>query len=162
MKFQHTNTYAAPIDRVRTMLHDPAFREQVAARTGALSCQAAYGGGKLLVTEEQAVAGVPSFAKRFVGESTKVIHTELWDDAGTSATITLDTPGKPTRIVGRITLAEADGATTHAYDLDVTASVPLVGGRLEKLVAELTTAGLVTEGQVGAEWLASGGLGTAR
>lgn len=155
MKFAHTNTYTAPIDRVRDMLNDPAFREQVATRTGAFSCQAAYGGGKLVVTEEQAVAGVPSFAKKFVGESTTVIHTELWDDAGTSATITLDTPGKPTKITGRITLSESGGVTTHAYALDVTASVPLIGGRLEKLVADLTTAGLVTEGQVGAEWLAS-------
>lgn len=155
MKFQHTNTYAAPIDRVRAMLNDPAFREHVATRTGAFSCQAAYGGGKLVVTEEQPVAGVPSFAKKFVGESTKVIHTELWNDDGTAATITLDTPGKPTHVVGGITLSESGGATKHTYDLDVTASVPLLGGKLEKLVAELTTAGLVTEGQVGSEWLAS-------
>ena len=154
MKFLHSNVYAAPIDRVRAMLNDPAFREQVATRTGALSCQAAYGGGKLVVREEQAVAGVPSFAKRFVGESTQVVHTELWGDAG-EATITIETPGKPTHIAGRITLTEAGGATTHSYDLEVTASVPLIGGKLEKLVADLTAAGLAAEGQVGAEWLAS-------
>ena len=155
MKFQHANTYAAPIDRVRDMLNNPEFREQVATRVGALSCSAAYGNGKLVVREEQPVQGVPAFAKKFAGGATTVIHTEIWDEAGTSATITLDTPGKPIKQVGRITLSEANGTTTHAYDLEVTASVPLVGGKLEKLVADLTTAGLVTEGQVGAEWLAS-------
>lgn len=155
MKFQHSNTYAAPIDRVRDMLNTPEFREQVATRVGALSCSAAFGNGKLVVREEQPVQGVPAFAKKFAGGPTTVIHTEIWDDAGTSATITLETPGKPVTQAGRVTLAEAGGTTTHTYTLEVSASIPLVGGKLEKLVAELTTAGLVTEGQVGAEWLAS-------
>lgn len=155
MRFQHSNTYAASIDRVRDMLNTPEFREQVATRVGALSCSAAYGNGKLVVREEQPVQGVPAFAKKFAGGATTVVHTELWDDAGTSASITLDTPGKPITQAGRVTLSESDGTTTHSYDLEVKASVPLVGGKLEKLVADLTTAGLVTEGQVGAEWLAS-------
>lgn len=155
MRFQHTNTYAAPLDRVRAMLNDPGFREQVADRIGALSSTATYEAGTLVVTEEQPVQGVPAFAKRFVSGATTVIHTEVWDGAGRSARITLETPGKPIHTEGRVVLSEAGGVTTHAYDLDVKASVPLVGGKLEKLVADLTTAGLVTEGQVGAEWLAS-------
>ncbi|BBH18510.1 hypothetical protein Back2_27970 [Nocardioides baekrokdamisoli] len=155
MKFQHTNTYAAPIERVRAMLNDPAFREQVATRVGALSCSAAFGNGKLVVREEQPVQGVPAFAKKFAGGATTVIHTEIWDEAGTSATITLETPGKPITQAGSVALTEAAGVTTHSYTLEVSASVPLIGGKLEKLVADLTTAGLVTEGQVGAEWLAS-------
>jgi hypothetical protein len=53
-----------------------------------------------------------------------------------------------------VTLAESGGRTTHVYDLTVTASVPLIGGKIEKLVAELTAAGLDTERAIGAAWLA--------
>ena len=40
------------------------------------------------------------------------------------------------------------------YDLDVKASVPLIGGKLEKLVLELYIDGLAKEQAAGAAWLA--------
>jgi uncharacterized protein YndB with AHSA1/START domain len=154
MKLRHQNVYDAPAAAVFAMLTDPAFRSRVATETGALSCEATCEDGRLVVREEQAVAGVPAFAKKLVGESTSVIHTEVWDAAGTSASFEIDTPGKPTKISGAVTLAESGGRTTHVYDLTVTASVPLIGGKIEKLVAELTAAGLDTERAIGAAWLA--------
>ena len=42
----------------------------------------------------------------------------------------------------------------RAPDLEVKTSVPLVGGKLEKLVVELTTEGFEKEQAVGAAWLA--------
>lgn len=153
MKLLHENVYDAPAADVYAMLVDPAYRKKVAEATDAISCDAAFGGGKLVVREEQAVKGVPGFAKKFVGESTQAIHTEVWTD-GTSATFEIETPGKPTHIKGTTTLTESGGRTTHVYDLEVKASVPLVGGKLEKLVADLTADGFVKEHEVGVAWLA--------
>ena len=102
--------------------------------------------------EEQRTAGVPSFAKKFVGDSTRAITTQVW--RGPEASFQVDTPGKPTSISGTATLAEHGTGSTLTYDLDVKASVPLVGGKLEKLVVELTTAGFEKEQAVGAAWLA--------
>jgi len=153
MKLRHENVYDAPAAEVFAMLVDPRFRESIAEATDAVSCSAAYGGGKLVVREEQKVQGVPGFAKKFVGESTTAIHTEVWTD-GTSATFEIETPGKPTHITGTVTLTEAGGRTTHVYDLEVKASVPLVGGKLEKLVAQLTAEGFDKEHAVGVAWLA--------
>lgn len=154
MKLRHENVYDAPAAAVFAMLVDPAFRERVGVATGALSCEATFEAGRLVVREEQAVAGVPSFAKKLVGDSTSVVHTEVWDAAGTGASFEIETPGKPTHIAGRVTLTESGGRTTHRFDLDVTASVPLIGGKIEKLVAELTGAGFDTEREVGTAWLA--------
>jgi hypothetical protein len=153
MNLRHENVYDAPAAAVFKMITDPAFRQKVSEATDAISCSAAYGGGKLVVREEQAVKGVPGFAKKFVGDSTVAIHTEVWTDEA-SATFEVETPGKPTHITGTVTLTETAGRTTHAYDLDVKASVPLVGGKLEKLVADLTKQGLAKEHAVGVEWLA--------
>jgi uncharacterized protein YndB with AHSA1/START domain len=152
MKLQHSATYDAPAADVFAMLVDPDFRRKVAAATDAISCDAAYGNGKLVVREDQQVKGVPSFAKKFVGESTTAIHTEVWTD-GTSATVEIETPGKPTHIAGTTTLTESDGRTTQVYDLEVKASVPIIGGKLEKLVHDLTKEGFVKEHAVGEAWL---------
>lgn len=155
MKFSHELSYNASLDDVRAMLLAPAFWDKVAGVTGALSSKTTVteaGGSVTTVTEEdQKVAGVPGFAKKFVGESTRAIKTLVW--SGDKATFKVDTPGKPTSLSGTATLSSSGSTTKLRYDLDVKASVPLVGGKLEKLVADLTTEGFTSEEKAGAAWL---------
>jgi hypothetical protein len=134
------------------MLPDPGFGDTAAAAPGALSSTATVSGNRVVVDQEQAVQGVPSFAKKFVGESTRAINTFVWD--GLTAAYDVQTPGKPTSMSGSATVAAKGAGSTLTYDLDVKASVPLIGGKLEKLVVELTTDGFVKEQAVGAAWLA--------
>jgi len=156
MRLRHELAYDAPPAEVRAMLTDPLFWDEVAAATGALSSTATIGTEgattRIVVDQEQRVTGVPSFAKKFVGESTRAITTQVW--RGDEASYEVEAPGKPTSIKGTATLAENGAGSTLTYDLDVKASVPLVGGKLEKLVVELTTEGFEKEQAVGAAWLA--------
>jgi hypothetical protein len=156
MRLRHELAYDAPPADVLAMLSDPLFWDKVADATGALSSTATVGTEgpttHIVIDQEQAVSGVPSFAKKFVGDSTRAITTQVWN--GTEASFKVETPGKPTSISGSATVAEHGAGSTLTYDLDVKASVPLVGGKLEKLVAELTTAGFDKEQAVGAAWLA--------
>lgn len=147
--------YDAPLEDVRAMLADPAYWDRVAAATGALSSRTVVSedGGSTVVTtdEQQQVAGVPSFAKKFVGESTRAIKTFAW--TGTTADFKVETPGKPTSMSGTARLSAAGNGTALAYDLQVKASVPLVGGKLEKLVCDLTNEGFDKEYAEGRAWL---------
>jgi len=156
MRLRHELAYDAPPAEVRAMLNDPLFWDEVAAATGALSSTATIGAEgattRIVVDQEQRVTGVPSFAKKFVGDSTRAITTQVW--RGDEASYEVEAPGKPTSIKGTATLAENGAGSTLTYDLDVKASVPLVGGKLEKLVVELTTEGFEKEQAVGAAWLA--------
>jgi hypothetical protein len=156
MRLHHELAYDAPPDDVLAMVTDPLFWDRVGEATGALSSTATIGTEagttRVVIDQEQQVAGVPSFAKKFVGDSTRAITTQVW--RGHEASFEVDAPGKPTRISGTATLAENGTGSTLTYDLDVKASVPLVGGKLEKLVVELTTAGFEKEQTVGAAWLA--------
>ena len=156
MRLRHELAYDAPPAEVRAMLNDPLFWDEVAAATGALSSTATIGTEgattRIVVDQEQRVTGVPSFAKKFVGESTRAITTQVW--RGDEASYEVEAPGKPTSIKGTATLAENGAGSTLTYDLDVKTSVPLVGGKLEKLVVELTTEGFEKEQAVGAAWLA--------
>ncbi|WP_457110003.1 DUF2505 domain-containing protein [Marmoricola sp. URHA0025 HA25] len=156
MRLHHELAYDAPPADVLAMLADPLFWDRVAEATGALSSTATVGlegtATRIVVDQQQVVAGVPSFAKKFVGDSTRAITTQVWQ--GNAASVQVDTPGKPTSMSGTATLAENGTGSTLTYDLEVKASVPLIGGKLEKLVVELTTDGYDKEQAVGAAWLA--------
>lgn len=156
MRLKHELSYAAAPEAVLAMITDPAYWDKVAVATGAISSVATVeqtgGATTLVVDQEQAVVGVPSFAKKFVGDSTRAITTQVWN--GTEATYEVDTPGKPTSMKGTASVASQGAGCVLTYDLEVKASVPLIGGKLEKLVVELTTEGFEKEQAVGAAWLA--------
>ena len=140
------------------MLLAPAFWDTVAQATGAFSSKTTVsesGSSVEVVTdEEQKVVGVPGFAKKFVGDSTRAIKTLRWN--GDTAAFAVETPGKPTSLSGTASLSSSGSTTKLRYDLDVKASVPLIGGKLEKLVADLTIEGFGKEEAAGVAWLAGG------
>lgn len=156
MRLTRDLAYAAPVADVLAMVQDPAYWDRVAEATGALSSATTVTGSgedvQVVTDQQQAVVGVPSFAKKFVGDSTRAIITARWK--GTQASYVVETPGKPTSMSGTVAVsARGDGAVV-TYDLEVKASVPLIGGKLEKLVCDLTGEGFDKEHTVGQAWLA--------
>ena len=157
MFFRTEQSYDAAPDAVLAMLSDPAFREQVCAAQHVVSCDVRIdlaGAGFIAVVEtEQNTSGLPSIAKKFVGETTTAIITETWKD-GSGGTVEIKAPGKPTDVSGTISLLEAGAGTTEVVELNVKVKVPLIGGKLEQLVVDSIRAGYVVEQRVGAAWLA--------
>ncbi len=156
MRLRHELAYDAPPADVLAMMADPLFWAKVGAANDVISwtptVDAEGDATRVVIDEEQRTAGVPSFARRIVGESTRVIITQVW--RGREASYEIDTPGKPTHVHGTATVSEHGTGSVLVYDLEVKASVPLIGGKLEKLVIELTTEGFDKEQSVGAAWLA--------
>jgi uncharacterized protein YndB with AHSA1/START domain len=156
MKFRHEITYDAPAAEVYAMLTDPAFRQRSCDAMGVLSADITiepHGPGATVVIDQvQPTEGVPGFAKKIAGESTRAIQTEEWVD-GLRATMTVQTPGKPTEISGRLTLTETGTTTVESFEGESKAKVPLIGGKLEALVADLFKAGMDKEHAAGVAWL---------
>jgi hypothetical protein len=156
MRLRHELAYDAPPADVIAMMSDPIFWERVGAANDVISWAPTVskepGATRVVIDEEQKTAGVPSFAKRIVGDSTRVVITQVW--RGQEADYTIETPGKPTHVHGTAAVSENGTGSVLTYDLDVKASVPLIGGKLEKLVVDLTKEGFDTEQSVGAAWLA--------
>ena len=157
MKIRHEVTYDAGVDEVYAMLADPDFRKKSCDAMGVVSADvkidAAGEGMKVIVDQVQRTEGVPSFAKKFAGETTRAVQTEEWDDH-TGATLVVTTPGKPSTITGRITLTADGGSTVQAFEGDAKVKVPLIGGKLEGLAADLFRDGRDKEHAVGVAWLA--------
>jgi uncharacterized protein YndB with AHSA1/START domain len=156
MRFRHELTYDAPPAAVFEMLADPAFREATCAAQDVISAEVRLDrdgdGFTLTVDQEQRTDDLPSFARTFAGSSTRAIQREEWADP-TGGTVHIDTPGKPSHIAGTITLRPDGSGTREVVELEIKVKVPLVGGKLEKLLADKVTAGMDAEHGVGVEYL---------
>ena len=157
MKFRHELSYEAVPDQDFAMLADPAFREAVCAAQDVISADVdldPHGNGfSLTVDQQQRTDDLPAFARTFAGASTRAVQREEWADS-TGATLRIDAPGKPSEIAGTITLRPEGSGTVEIVELDVKVKVPLIGGKLEKLLAEKIRAGMDAEHGVGVAWLA--------
>jgi hypothetical protein len=155
-RLTHELTYDAPLSAVSAMLLDPAFREEVCAKQHVLradvSVEETSGTTVVVIDQAMPAEGIPSFAKKFVGDEIAIVQTERWateDRASVEVTI----PGKPGEVRGTVTLTEAGGVTTETLDLDVRVSIPLVGGKIETLIADMLRKAVDTENVVGRDYL---------
>ena len=157
MKFRHELRYDASREAVFEMLADPAFREAACAAQDVISAEVHVEregtGFALTIDQQQRTDDLPSFARTFAGDSTRAIQREEWEDS-TGGTLRIDAPGKPSEVKGTITLRSEGSGTVEIVELDLRIKVPLIGGKLEKLLAEKITAGMDAEHEVGTRWLA--------
>jgi uncharacterized protein YndB with AHSA1/START domain len=157
MKLRHEITYDAPLADVFAMLSDPEFRKRSAkvsmnVISADVSIDRVGDGMTVHIDQVQPTEGVPRFAKKFAGETTRSVQTEEWSSTS-EATITIETPGKPTSIAGTLALTESGGRTTETLDVEVKVKVPLLGGKLESLMADLVAEGMDKEHAAGVAWL---------
>ena len=157
MKFSHRLTYdAAPAD-VLAMLADPAFREKVCVAMRATRRDVSIDGApesmKVVVDQTQPAKGIPSFAKKFVGDEIQIVQHEQWK-GGSGATLRVEIPGKPGALDGSIALSQNGSGTVEAVEGDIKVKIPMIGGKLEALIGDLLASALRTEERVGKAWLA--------
>ena len=150
-------TYDAPLPEVGTMLLDPAFRERVCDALLAVRKEVSVGpdggGMKVVIDMVQATQGIPGFARKFVGDEIEMVQTERWSDME-NAVIDVVIPGKPGHMTGTATLREEAGTTTETVAMEIKVNIPLVGGRIESLIADLLRKALRAENSVGRQYLA--------
>ena len=149
-------TYDASLTEVGEMLMDPAFREQVCDAQGAIRRTVSVGpdggGMKVVIDAVQLARGIPGFAKKFVGDEIQLVQTERWSDIETGR-LEVVIPGKPGQMSGTMTLRESGGTTTETVEMEIRVSIPLVGGKIESLIADLLRKALKAETHVGRQYL---------
>jgi uncharacterized protein YndB with AHSA1/START domain len=157
MRIRHELRYDAPPSEVYAMLSDPAFRTEVCSAMHVVRQEVAVEptaeGVDVRIDMTQRTEGIPAFARRVVGDQTRVVQSERWE-AASGADLEVAIPGRPGSIRGRVTLAAVGAGTVETFEGEATIKVPLVGGRLEGLIERLFVAGMDTERAVGERWLA--------
>lgn len=159
MELSHTHRYAASAAQVQQVLTDPAFRDRVCERQGALSHEVRVSGAgtttEVVVRQTQAMTGAPALATRFTGDTVTLVQQEAWRTP-TSADLSITLVGGPVELrSGRITLTDRpDGGCDQSVTGDLRVKVPLVGGKLEAMLADVLRAGMRRQAEVGDAWLA--------
>lgn len=156
-RLRHDLTYDAPMAEVAEMLADPTFREEVCEFQGVkrvmVSIDSDDNGMQVTIDQVQAAEGIPSFARKFVGDEINIVQQESWESP-TDGDITVTIPGKPGEMAGTARLSESGGVTTETVELTVKVNIPLVGGKIEGLIADLLLKALKAENKVGRDYLA--------
>ena len=159
MRFRHELSYDAPPEKVYAMLASAAFRRHVCTAMQVISADVQLDprpdgqeGFTLVSDQLQNTKDLPAFARTFAGESTHVIQREVWQDA-TTGSLVIESPGKPVSTSGTIRLEPSGVGTTEVVELEIKVKVPLIGGKLEKLMAEKVAEGMDLEHTVGVTWL---------
>lgn len=144
----------ASIDQVVEMLMTPAFREAVCdSQQHVIGREVSIDGPSVTVDQRQSADGIPGFAKKFVGDELQIVQAEEWSSP-THGDITVTIPGKPGRISGTADVRAVDDGVLETVVLDVEVNIPLVGGKIAKLIADKLERTLQAENKVGASWLA--------
>lgn len=156
MKFRHELRYDAPPDQVFDMLADPAFRQAACEAQDVISADVRLerdGEGFTLVIDMlQRTDDLPGFARTFAGDSTQAVQRETWTSTQ-GGDLEIEAPGKPTKMVGTIRLQPTGSGTTEVVELDIKVRVPIIGGKLEKLMGDKVQRGMDLEHEVGRDWL---------
>ncbi len=159
-RLKHELTYDASIDAVTAMLADPAFREQVCTDQGVLrqsvtiEGDAATDGMEVNIDQIQTADGIPSFAKKFVGDEINIVQHESWESPR-RGDVRVTIPGKPGEMIGTVTVTESGGTVTETVILDIRVGIPLVGGKIEGLISDLLLKALKSENRTGRAYLSS-------
>lgn len=157
MHFHQELEYDASPAEVYAMLSDPAFREAVCEAGDSVRHEVTItpdgDGMSVSVDQVQPAAGIPSFAKKIVGDEIEILQREEWSSP-TDATLEVSIPHKPGHLKGTVTLRENGTGTVETVDAEIKVHIPMLGGKLEKLIADLLGSALRSEHRVGKGWLA--------
>ena len=161
MRFRKEIEFPGTVEHVRAMLLDPEFRNQVALATNGRPAESRVEetpeGPRSVNEIRPSLEELPSFTRPIVGAGLVIHQEEHWTSPD-RATLSVRSHGRPGHIEGTITLAPTeDGGTLQTTDAEITVRIPLVGGRVETLMAKILGNVLKVQGRLGAEWLAGKG-----
>ena len=148
--------FAADPAQAFALLTDPAYVEQVSVATGGhepeVSVEVTPDGAGTITSVRSLPAEVPSYAKPLVGDPIRLTETRalgVADDDGTrDGTFAVSFGSAPVAITGTLRLRPEGAGSTLLVEMSVKASVPFVGGKVERFCAEQIERALAKEQEI--------------
>jgi uncharacterized protein YndB with AHSA1/START domain len=143
MRMQVTHHFDADVPTVFALLSDPEFLQRKYADQGAsdvsVDSHDERGGSPHIVSRRKVTIDLPGFAKKVMQPTNTVVQTDDWsgEQAGRRVcSYKVEVQGVPSRIDGTVTLSPDGGGTRQDVEAEVKVSIPLLGGKLEKLAVD--------------------------
>ena len=110
------------------------------------------GGAVTLVVARNLPDGAPGFLQRFLPRDGKVVQRETWARPGadgvSTGTWTVEIPGAPARLGGTCRFEPFADGTRQTVLGAASIAIPLVGGKAEQYVVDMSTRLIEREGQL--------------
>jgi len=158
---EHRSSFPAPVTTVYPTLVDEAFlraRLEEIGGKGAALLSYDHTGETVAYRLRQGVdaARLPGAVRSILGGDLVVERSERWRPDGqrfaSDSEVVIN--GVPGSIRGQSRLGDHGGGSVLVVRAEVRVSIPLVGGKLEKVVAEQVTKLLAAESEFAEKWLA--------
>lgn len=82
-------------------------------------------------------SNIPEFARKLVGETIRVKQVERWNSKTLRGSIDIEIAGAPAKVQAAMQLvASAADSSVLKFDWTVHCGVPLLGGKVEKVIAD--------------------------
>jgi len=158
---EHRSTFAVAADVVFQTLVDEAFLAQrlrdIGGKNAAL-LDHSRDGERVTFRMRQGVdaSRLPGAIRSMLNGDLVVEREERWQPEGDAyaGTSRVSITGVPGEIHGRQRIAAAGAGSTYVVTAQVRVGIPLIGGKLEKVVAEQVEKLLAAEGEYADKWLA--------
>jgi hypothetical protein len=161
-KISRVDKYQASADAIWAMLQDRVYVDAKYQALGDISTDVstldASADGIVLKVARIVPADLPDFAKKILGDTNKLAQAENWGPSGDGylCDLAIEFPGKPLHVTGVLEVKPTGDASADWHvNMEVKASVPFIGGKLEGVVEKETLASLDKEYAFNQEWLAS-------
>lgn len=155
-----TMSYEAKPATVYTMLTDPAYSKFKNEKTGGSNIEVSAtdnGSGVTIVAKRDLPADVPSFARKFTGDTITTTETDAWgpvrSDGNREAVMDIKF-SVPAKVTGTMKLAPTKTGAIVTVTIEAVASIPFVGGKLEEVLLGQFVRAVEAEEKIGQAWLA--------
>jgi Protein of unknown function (DUF2505) len=161
-RIEHSASYSSSPAAVHAAVTDVAYwRARIAAvggrRATVDSADVADGGIVIRVTQTISADYLPSVVRKIRSGDLAVQRTETWgalDGTSASGTFAAIVAGSPIKMRGTHSLSGDDESCTSLSTGDAYVSVPLIGGKIEQIIAEHLGELLIIEQRFTEQWLA--------
>jgi hypothetical protein len=87
-------------------------------------------------SSQKADIPLPDFAKKFVSDSMVVTQTDSWDTATGVGRLDVEVKGMPMKISADMKVEASGKGSTNSFKWNISSGIPLIGGKLERLLAD--------------------------
>jgi hypothetical protein len=153
-RFEHRTSFAAPVDTVYSTLVDEAFltarlRDIGGKGAALLNHETSENGAVYRLRQGVDAKHLPSAVRSILSGDLVVEREERWQGREFTGRATIS--GVPAEIRSRGRLTDSAALVINA---EVKVGIPLIGGKIEKVVAEQVTKLLAAEAEYAEKWLA--------